>query len=199
MNIKEFRKDNRARAFFAISKAKKMKIIIVEGKDDVIFYRNYFTLSDGYAIYNSNFTPENNSDNSGVNRQTVLKIREIINNISSNHKNIAFIIDKDYKQDVEEGNLFITDYYSIENYVIVNDEKNINFQNIEMISKKEKQELKDKINLENIENKDLLKFYKGKDLWKLLKRGSLSKNDLLCSVIKDNVPIIKRIENYFSS
>lgn len=196
MNLIKYRDDIRAVAFLAINKSRHKNVILVEGNDDVAFYQYFFSF-DITEVDNAKCDSTTNP-NSNSNKDQVIKMKNIISILEPNNKKICYIIDKDYDATISNPPLFVTDYHSVENYVLVSHTDAI--KPLEEVAASEKwQKIIDHYN-ENCEVKydgvDPLKKLHGKKLKKILMHDKLRWSILMAHVPEKNVPIVKRIKEY---
>lgn len=152
------------------SRADKINIYI-EGKDDYDFYSKFFNDKNPHLI-------------KCYNKKTVLKVANIYNRIGV-YKSI-FFIDKDFDNNEEIENVFITDYYNFESHIFSRE----NLQKF----------LKGKHSLKNNDIQKLIDFLNSKDVLhmfhteyeRIVVNNGLSENKL----IDKKLNIIKIDENY---
>ncbi|MCP4337076.1 MAG: DUF4435 domain-containing protein [Mycoplasma sp.] len=122
MDLKKYRRDIRSSAFTFLQEASKRTTIVVEGKDDEIFY------TSKTSNKNWNFVRVDKVNKKLNNKDGVIKIREFLSQMRTQ---IYYIIDKDFSECKSNENLFITKGYSFENYIFTS-EQNKNKINLEL-------------------------------------------------------------------
>lgn len=116
------------------SKADKTNIYI-EGKDDYDFYSKFFNDKNPHII-------------KCFNKKSVLQVANIYNSIGI-YKSI-FFIDRDFDDNKEIDNVFITDYYNFESHVFSKENIENFLEHKYSLSKKNIQELIEFLNSEDI-------------------------------------------------
>lgn len=196
MSLIKYRDDIRAVAFLAINKSRRKNVILVEGNEDVKFYQNFFDfdiVEVDNAKCDSTIKP-----NTSSNKTQVMEMCNIIKIIEPHNKHICYLVDKDYSNMISCPPLFVTDYHSLENYILI--------ANIELMHPLEKVQSTDKWQ-EAIEHynkssdikydgKHPLKKLHGKQLRGLLMTGKQSWDILMGRVSQKDVPVIGNIKKY---